>query len=68
MIIVDRIEGTMAVVYNDDVREDIPISVLPVGVKEGDVLLKKEDGFVVDPEATSKLKEENSSLEDELFG
>ncbi len=48
---VDRIEETLAVLETED-REmlTIPAAKLPEGVKEGDVLLRREDGFFPDPE------------------
>lgn len=38
MIVVDRIEGERAVLEMDGEVVDVPLSVLPAGVKEGDVL------------------------------
>lgn len=67
MIIVDRIEGGFAVVYNENKREDIPLEKLPQTVREGDVLVFCEGGYRIDEQAVQKLKEENMALEDELF-
>ena len=43
MIVVDRIEDGIAVIYSGSDRLDIPVSDLPEGVHEGSVL-KREDG------------------------
>ncbi len=38
MIVVDRIEGHRAVLLVGDERLELPLSALPVGTREGDVL------------------------------
>lgn len=38
MIVVDRIEGDVAVLEIAGARVDVPVSVLPEGTREGDVL------------------------------
>lgn len=38
MIVVDRIEGTRAVLELGGETVDVPLAALPAGVKEGDVL------------------------------
>jgi hypothetical protein len=38
MIIIDRIEGGMAVLLCDGQRVDLPVTVLPAGAQEGAVL------------------------------
>lgn len=39
MIVVDRIEGDVAVLEIDGKRIDVPLSALPPGTKEGDELV-----------------------------
>lgn len=51
MIIVDRIEEEIAVVYFGEIKRDIPVSELPEGVHEGSILRAADNGYVLDPEA-----------------
>ena len=52
MIILDRIEGTTAVLETEDGMENVPRQLLPAEVKEGDVLQKTQDGYQIDTAAT----------------
>ncbi len=47
MIVVDRIEGELAVLELDGQSVTVPVALLPPGTREGDVLR-----LVVDPDAT----------------
>lgn len=60
--VVDRFEGNIAVCNNMIEGEfiDIKKNSLPKEVKEGDVLVKQEMGFIVDKELTEKRR---SSIE-----
>ena len=49
MIIVDRIEEDIAVVYFGDEKVNIPISELPEGIHEGMVLKRTPDGLTRTP-------------------
>ena len=64
--VIDRVEGELAVLLLGDKGEfrlNIPISLLPSGCKEGDVL---NISIERDPEATSQAKERTSDLMDRL--
>jgi hypothetical protein len=63
--VVDRIENGQAVVLfgDDEIKVDIPVKVLPVGVKEGDILRVE---FTIDKEAESKQRARISQLLDSL--
>jgi hypothetical protein len=64
--VIDRVEGDLAVVLMGDKGEfklNIPLSLLPEGCKEGDVL---NVSFERDPGATEQAKERTSSLMDKL--
>lgn len=52
--VVDRIEGKIVVCNNMVTGEDINInkSILPIEVKEGDVIVKIEDKFNIDKNLT----------------
>ena len=61
---VDRFEGEWAVVQVDGGSSvDLPVSVLPEGTREGDVLVLR-----VDPEATRAARDEARALLDRLRG
>ena len=56
---VDRIEEDIAVLYDDDEnKSDIPVSGLPEGLKEGDILRFDEENetYVIDKERTVQVK------------
>jgi hypothetical protein len=64
--IIDRIEGNTAVLLIGEEGKDklnMPLGLLPVGCKEGDVL---SISIELDPEATSQAKERVSGLMDKL--
>ena len=44
MLIVDRIEAPLAVCEGDGGQVEIPLSELPETVREGDVLIRTEEG------------------------
>jgi hypothetical protein len=54
MFVLDRIEESWAVIESEEETFTIPKSLLPIGVKEGDILTIH---IVVDEEATRKTKE-----------
>ena len=55
--IIDRFEGEYAVMEFEDGYKNIPRQMLPPEAREGDVLVLKDENWMVDPEATSKRKE-----------
>lgn len=58
MIIVDRIEGAFAVCEMDDKSmQNIALSELPAGVKEGDVLAVENGAYVIDAKQTKERSE-----------
>ncbi|MNI88848.1 hypothetical protein D3C73_1461850 [compost metagenome] len=61
--IVDRIEGRCAVCETEK-KEMVDIELTSIFgiVKEGKVILKREDGYYVDEEATIKRKDEIKKL------
>lgn len=61
--IVDRIEGKYAVCEAENKKMvDIELTNIFGIVKEGKVILKREDGYYVDEEATIKRKDEIKKL------
>ena len=69
MLVIDRIEGDFAVCEGEDrSREDIPLSALPAGVREGDCLRKAPGGgYVLDADETARRRARNSALMKWLF-
>jgi len=56
---VDRIEGDIAVLYDDDDnKSDIEIAKLPENLKEGDILRFDEEAhvYIIDKERTNQIK------------
>ncbi len=49
MTTIDRIEGRIAVIEQDGVSIDIPLSELPEGIHEGSILIKTEQGWALCP-------------------
>ncbi|CAG9622483.1 DUF3006 domain-containing protein [Sutcliffiella rhizosphaerae] len=62
--IVDRLEGSWAVLEYERQTFDCPLSVLPKGVKEGDVL---SITFEINESETAKRKRNIDSLAKQLF-
>lgn len=68
MIIVDRIEGAFAVCEMDDKSmQNIALSELPVGVKEGDVLAVENGAYVIDVKQTKERSERIAQKMNRLF-
>ena len=62
MMIIDRFEGDFAVVETDNGMVNIPLSELPDGAKEGDVLR-----LVLDKDAAKSREERIGKLMNDLF-
>ena len=62
-VIIDRFEGDYAIVELPDMTMvDMPISLVPKGAREGDVLV-----ISIDAEETAKRKEKIKKLMDDLW-
>jgi len=63
--VIDRVEGKLAVllVGGESTKLNVPLSLLPAGCKEGDVL---NISFERDPEATGQAKERVTGLMEKL--
>lgn len=66
MLVVDRIEGNIVIVENDNDNDflELPISLFPLEISEGDVI--KID-IVVDKEETEKRRKNTSEKLKNLF-
>lgn len=58
MITVDRIEEGTAIVYSDGAKSEIPLSELPAGVREGNVLKQQNGVWEIDKSAEEKRRKE----------
>ena len=67
MIVVDRIEEGIAVVYFGELRKDIPLSQLPEGVHEGSILRDTPDGYEIDEQTEQKRRRALSDKMRRLF-
>jgi len=68
--IIDRIEDGIAVLECQATKEiiELPRKALPRGAREGQMLLKEEDGFVIDKAGTQKRKDEMRARLDRILG
>ena len=67
-IIIDRFEGNLALCEKEDKTIlAIPKAQLPIGVKEGDVLVEENGSFSVDTEATYQRREKIDRLMNDLW-
>ncbi|HOJ35435.1 MAG: DUF3006 domain-containing protein [Clostridiales bacterium] len=70
MYIIDRFEGSIAVIEDDDGKMiEVNRSLLPKNAKEGSVLIKNDDGsFSVDEKMTAERRRKLKAMQDALFG
>lgn len=69
MYIIDRIEEGLAVIYDDDSKIiDVMADEIKGNAREGAVLVKGENGFIVDEEETQKRFDNARKRLDKLFG
>ena len=63
----DRIEGTLAVLQDDDRREHvIPLAQLPDNARPGDVFRREQDNFVPDAEEADRRRRRIQELQRRL--
>ena len=68
MYIVDRFEGKYGVLEDvDGVMTNVPISDLPAGVREGDVLVRDGQEYMVDAGKTEARKKKMKEMMGELW-
>lgn len=67
---VSRIEDNTVIIENPDQSfSELNISSLPIGIKEGNILRKDENGAFVIDEAEEKIRKERLlKLQDKIFG
>ena len=62
MLVIDRIEGGIAVCETEDGRRELPLAGLPAGVREGDCLVCVDGSWQIDREETLRRRQQNHSL------
>ena len=62
MLVIDRLEGHIAIIKNKGSTIEMPRHYLPDNAKEGDVIK-----IIVDEVATGKRRKDVEELEDDLF-
>lgn len=68
LLIVDRIEGEYAVCEEPlGNRQDIPLSQLPEGLREGDCLWEEEGSYRLDREESARRRQKNRDLFQQLL-
>ncbi|CZT57965.1 DUF3006 domain-containing protein [Solibaculum mannosilyticum] len=68
LLIVDRIEENTAVCEDEQGNmQSILLTRLPAGVKEGDCLVRKEDGYLIDRQLTRRRRQEILDLQNSLW-
>jgi len=69
MIIIDRIDNGFAICEIDQNRHiDIPLNLIEGSPKEGDVLIKKGENYIIDRAKTETRRKKIISLQDDIFG
>ena len=67
MLSVDRIENETAVCIDDGGRQiNVPLAEIKGRVREGDLLKKEKNGYVIDDAATRQARAEMKALFDKL--
>lgn len=68
MIEVNRIEDGMAILEADRNRLVVPLNELPSGIREGSVLIKTADGFIIDEESEKERRRKIAAKRRRIFG
>lgn len=68
MYSVDRIEGGSAVLETEGAAVDVPLTDLPEGVREGDLLEQTADGWVICREETVSRRNALAERRRKLLG
>lgn len=68
MLIIDRFEGDFAIVETDeDTFMQIPKAALPQDAKEGDIIIKVDDEYIIDYENTKKRRQKIIDMQNSLW-
>lgn len=67
MIVVDRFEGNFAVLETDSGMIDVEKSRLADDIREGDVIIETENGYIKDYNTTQQRREKMIALRNKLM-
>ena len=67
MIVVDRFEGDYAVLETDSGMIDVEKSCLADDIREGDVIIETENGYIKDYNTTQQKHKKMIALRDKLM-
>ena len=67
MLIVERIEGGVAVCETAEGRRELPLTELPAEVREGDCLIRVDGAWKIHREETLRRRQRNHSRTAALF-
>lgn len=67
MLVIDRIEGDIAVCEAAEGRREIPLAELPAEAREGDCLVLVDGVWQIDREETLRRRQQNHSRAAGLF-
>ena len=67
MIILDRFEGSIAVIEDNGVMKNIPKNLLEDGISEGAVIIKKGEKYVLDEKNSAARRNKIAELQNSLF-
>ena len=67
MIILDRFEGSIAVIEDNGVMKNIPKILLEDGISEGAVIIKKGEKYVLDEKNSAARRNKIAELQNSLF-
>ncbi len=66
---IDRIEENIAICDDDDGNVlKLNVDELPQEIREGDIIEKKENGFVIDADETQLRRKKMAELQRNIFG
>lgn len=66
---VDRIEENIALCEDDDGNTlKLPLNELPQNIREGDIIEKTENGFIIDADEKQLRRKKMAELQRNLFG
>lgn len=66
---IDRIEENIAVCEGDDGNVlKLKLDELPKGTREGDIIEKRENGFIIDADETQLRRKKMAKMQRNIFG
>ena len=67
-MIVERIEENIVIIEDGDGKYfETAIDLFPEDIKEGDCIIRTDDGFTIDTEKTSELRKKMIELQNSLW-